>query len=214
MRFRDVVKRWMLGTGVILLLFIVTSMNMSVHALSLSFPACLSSSVFFIFLFSFLHLILLFTPPPSSDFSISAPSPCPSPQIYHLKHLDPFTSHLPSSNCLLPTPCLSCSLSSSSSASSFSSSISSCWYSPSVWPSGEECCQYILRALAAAFVLLFFTSSFLIFFTDHHTMCHCGPRQTCSEDPGPQNGVPLSNCASIDSQCKSHSLMPDAVRIT
>uniref|UniRef100_A0A3P8P9C1 calcium/calmodulin-dependent protein kinase n=1 Tax=Astatotilapia calliptera TaxID=8154 RepID=A0A3P8P9C1_ASTCA len=138
------------------------------------------------------------------DEDVRAPSPCPSLQIYHLKHLDPFTSHLPSSSCLLPTPCLSCSLSSSSSASSSSSSVSSCWFSPSVWPSGEECCQYILRALAAAFVLLFFTSSFMILFTDHHTMCHCGP-QTCSQDPGPQSGVPLSD--SIDSQSRKQEII-------
>lgn len=167
------------------------------------------SVLFFVFLFSiafflsFLSHLSHFIP--SFNFSISAHSPCPSPKIYHLKCIDPFTSHWTSPPCLFPTPCLSCSLSSSSSASSFSSSFSSCWYSPSVWPSAEECCQYILWVLVPAFMLLFFTSSYLIFFTDHHTICHCGPHQTPTLGPGSQRRVPLHTGDPTDTQCKSSS---------
>lgn len=122
---------------------------------------------------------------------ISAHSSSPSPQIYHLKDLDHSTSHRPSSP--------------SSSSSSSSASISSCWYSPSVWPSGEECYQYILWALVAVYLLLFFTSTFLVFFSDHPTTCHCGPHHNPTRGPGPQHGVPLPSMGSNDSQCKSIS---------
>ncbi|KAG8006321.1 Calcium/calmodulin-dependent protein kinase type II subunit beta, partial [Nibea albiflora] len=91
--------------------------------------------------------------------------PSTDPQIYYLKDLVHSISRRP------PSP----SSSFSSSSSSSSSSPSSCWYSPSVWPSREECCQYILGALVTAYLLLFFTSSFLVFFFDHPATCHCDP---------------------------------------
>ncbi|XP_047194670.1 calcium/calmodulin-dependent protein kinase type II delta 1 chain isoform X4 [Hippoglossus stenolepis] len=110
------------------------------------------------------------------DEDVRAHSPSSRPPIYHLKHLDHSSSHSHSS-------------SSSSSSSSFSSS--SCWYSPSVWPSGQEFVQYILLALVAAYLLLFFIFSFLVFFSDQPTICYCGPHQTPTQGPGPQHGLPL-----------------------
>lgn len=121
---------------------------------------------------------------------ISAHSPSSKPEIYHLKHLNHSTSHQPSPP---------------SSFSSSSSSISFCWYFPSVLPSGEECCQYILWALVAVYLLLFFTSSFLVFFFDHPTICHCDPHHTPTQGPSPQPEVPPPSPGTADSQCKSIS---------
>ncbi|CAB1429017.1 unnamed protein product [Pleuronectes platessa] len=118
------------------------------------------------------------------DEDVRAHSPSSRPPIYHLKHLDHSSSHSHSSS------------SSSSSSSSFSSS--SCWYSPSVWPSGQEIVQYILLALVAAYLLLFFIFSFLVFFSDQPTICYCGPHQTPTQGPSPQHGLPLPT----KSQCK------------
>lgn len=170
----------------------------------LSFPACCSFILHFMFSFSPFHVFLSFPLHPlyqsislhpsfplhSSDF-ISAHSCSSNPEIYHLKHLDHSTSHRPSSP---------------SSFSSSSSSFSFCWYFPSVLPSGEECCQYILWALVAVYLLLFFTSSFLVFFSDHPTTCHCNPHHTPMQGPSPQPGVPLPNRGTTDSQCKSQCL--------
>ncbi len=124
------------------------------------------------------------------DFMLAQP-PTSKSKIYHLKHLDHFTSRRPSSP--------------SSFSSSSSSSSSFCWYFPSVWPNGEECCQYILRALVAVYLLLFFTSSFLVFFFDHPTTCHCEPHHTPTQGPSPQHGVPPPNLGTTDSHCKSIS---------
>lgn len=154
-----------------------------------------SFSPFHVFLSFLLHP--LYQPPsfhptfclPPPRF-ISAKSPPSNPEIYHLKHLNHYTSDRPSCP---------------SSLSSSSSSFSFCWYFPSVWPSGEECCQYIMWALVAVYLLLFFTSSFLVFFSDHPTTCHCGPNHTPTQGPSPQLGVPLPGLGPIDSQCKSIS---------
>lgn len=127
-----------------------------------------------------------------------ANKPSSNPQIYHLKNIDHSTFHRP------PSPSPSLASSSSSSLSSLVSS-TSCWYSPSVWPSGEECCQYILWALVAAYLLFFFTSSFLVFVSDHPTTCHSGPHHTPMQGPSPQPGVSFPSQAPTDSQCKSIS---------
>lgn len=126
--------------------------------------------------------------PPSFN---QARSPCSRHHIYHLRHLHHSATQQPSS----PSP-------PHSPSSSFSSSSSSCWYSPSVWPSGEECNQYILWALMAAYLLLFVTSCFLVFFSDHTTTCHCSPHNTPTEGAGPQQSVPLPNQGPSGSQCK------------
>uniref|UniRef100_A0AAZ3QGU3 calcium/calmodulin-dependent protein kinase n=1 Tax=Oncorhynchus tshawytscha TaxID=74940 RepID=A0AAZ3QGU3_ONCTS len=55
--------------------------------------------------------------------------------------------------------------------SSSSSSSSSCWYSPSVWPSREELCHYVLRALVTCYLLLLFTSFFVVLFSVHPAVC-------------------------------------------
>lgn len=121
---------------------------------------------------------------------ILALSPSLSPQIFHLRKTDHSTFHWPSSP----------------SCSSASSSSSSCWYSPSVWPSAEVCCQYMLRSLVAAYLLLIFTSSFLVFLSDHPTTCHCGHRHTPMQGPDPHLRAPPSNLAPNSSQCKSTPL--------
>lgn len=124
----------------------------------------------------------------------SVHSPSSSPKIYHLSQLQHGSfDHLSSS------------ASRSASISSFtsSSSSSSCWYSPSVWPSAEECCHYILWALVGGYLLLFFTSSFLALFSDHSTTCHCGPHQTSTHGPNPQKGETLPIQGPADFQCKS-----------
>lgn len=160
-------------------------------------------SSFHVFSFSPFHVFLSFLLRPLCQFTCTHPSssgtpwfisahfPSFSPQIYHLKNLDHSTSHQPSP---------------SSSSSSSSSSFPSCWYFPSVWPSCEECCQYILWALVAAYLILFFTSSFLVFFSDHPTTCHCGPHHTPTQGPGPHLQVPPPSLGPTDSQCKSISL--------
>lgn len=173
----------------------------------LSFPACVSSVLHFMFSFSpkscyscsALYTNLQFRLS-SNPWFIPAHSPSLSSQIYHLKQLHHYSSeHL----CPPPysrSPSLSSSTSTSSSTSSF---FTSCWYSPSLWPSGEECCQYILWALVAAYLLLFFTSSFLVLFSDHPNTCHCGFHHTSTHGPSPQNGVPLPSLGPTNTQCKS-----------
>ncbi|TKS92585.1 Calcium/calmodulin-dependent protein kinase type II delta 2 chain [Collichthys lucidus] len=134
------------------------------------------------------------------DEDVRAHSPSADPQIYHLKDLVHSISRQP------PSPSSSFSSSSSSSSSSPSSS-SSCWYSPNVWPSREECCQYILWALVTAYLLLFFTSSFLVFFFDHPATCHCDPHHTPTQGPGPQLGVPLPSPGPTNSQSRKQEII-------
>lgn len=130
-------------------------------------------------------------------FVSPAPSPSLSPKIFHLKNLENADSNRQSRS---PSPTHSAS---SSSSSLSSSSFSSGWYSPSVWPSCEECCHYILRALVATYLLLFFASSFLVFFSDHPATCHHGPHHTLTQGPAPHLGVPRPSMDPTDSQCKS-----------
>lgn len=175
----------------------------------LSFPACFSCHVFpFLHLNSFPLCPLCHTSPsihPSiflcrtlPCFVSPAPSPSFSPKIFHLKNLENAASHQQSRS---PSPTHSASSSSSLSSSSFSS----CWYSPSVWPSCVECCHYILRALVATYLLLFFASSFLVFFSDPPATCHHGPHHTLTQGPAPHLGVPRPSMDPTDSQCKSVS---------
>lgn len=86
--------------------------------------------------------------------------------------------------------------------SSFSSSSSSCWYSPSVWPSREELCHYVLRALVACYLLLLFTSFFVVLFSVHPA-AHCGPYHTHTQGPQPRHPLgPLPSPGPSDMQCK------------
>lgn len=172
-----------------------------------SFPACFTCNLHFMFsfFFHFIHaaLTILFIHPLIHPFifsssapldthcSILASAPSSNPNIYHLNHLDSYHS-------TSPQP---------SSRSSSSASSSSCWYSPSDWPSGEECRQYIQWTLVAACLLLFFSSSFLVIFSDRLTTCHCDIRHTPTQGPGPQHGVPHPSMGPTDSQCKSLSSM-------
>ena len=86
--------------------------------------------------------------------------------------------------------------------SSSSSSSSSCWYSPSVWPSREELCHYVLRALVTCYLLLLFTSFFVVLFSVHPA-AHCGPYHTHTQGPQPRHPLgPLPSPGPSDMQCK------------
>lgn len=129
--------------------------------------------------------------------SSSALYPCSSHQIYHLKHLKysaspPLLSHSSSSSC----------------------SSTSCWYFSSLWPSGDECSQYILWSLMTAYLLLSIASVFLVFFSDHLTACHCDHQYTPTTGTGPQHRAPQADQGPTNSHCKCHANIAERKLLT
>ncbi|CAB1345063.1 unnamed protein product, partial [Coregonus sp. 'balchen'] len=74
-----------------------------------------------------------------------------------------------------------------------------------VWPSREELCHYVLRALVACYLLLLFTSFFVVLHSVHPA-AHCGPYHTHTQGPLHPLG-PLPSPGPSDMQSRKQEII-------